>query len=443
LQVVLLVVCFAAIALPAQAQSLIANPNNGSHSCAASSAYCGTIEKVVGSTYTIVHSFSGSGPNGWAPNSPLAQDNSGNYYGTTEYGGSNNSCTHGCGTIFEISGSYPYALTTLYNFCSDTACADGANPDGGGLNWDSASDSLYGTTQNGGANGIGTWFDYYIWQGEINYTPYIEPVGGNPNNGMGKDSQGNFYGTTHTGGAAGYGAIFKLTTTGEMTALYSFQGAVDGANPTAGLLQATDGNFYGTTYAGGTADYGTIFKITPGGEFTALHTFEQTDGANPVAGLVQATDGNFYGTTFAGGSAGYGTAFKITPGGKLTTILTFDGKNGASPTGWLIQDTDGDLYGTASAGGAKGNGKIVKLSVGLRPFVQILPNSGGVGSQVLILGTDLSGATSVTFTGSNAAFKMKSTTEIIAIVPNGATSGTVQVVTPKGTLDSNVPFQVQ
>ena len=153
---------------------------------------------------------------------------------------------------------------------------------------------------------------------------------------------------------------------------------MDGANPTAGLLQATDGNFYGTTYAGGTADYGTIFKITPGGEFTALHTFEQTGTVRtPVAGLVQATDGNFYGTTFAGGSAGYGTAFKITPGGKLTTILTFDGKNGASPTGWLIQDTDGDLYGTASAGGAKGNGKIVKLSVGLRPFVQILPNSGG------------------------------------------------------------------
>jgi len=103
------------------------------------------------------------------------------------------------------------------------------------------------------------------------------------------------------------------------TLLHSFD-ITDGQSPYAGLVQGTDGNFYGTTELGGADDKGTVFKITPSGTLTMLHNFDGTNGAVPYAGLVQATDGNFYGTTYTGGADDYGTVFKITPRGKLTTL---------------------------------------------------------------------------------------------------------------------------
>jgi uncharacterized repeat protein (TIGR03803 family) len=258
-------------------------------------------------------------------------------------------------------------------------------------------------------------------------------------------TDGNFYGTTSGGGVHASGTVFKITPAGKLTTLYSFcsqTNCPDGANPIAGLIQATDGNFYGTATQGGANGGGTLFKITPTGKLTTLHTFDGTDGFNPEATLVLATDGNLYGTTCCGGVDGDGTIFKITPSGKLTALHTFDGTDGEFTAQALVQDTNGKFYGTAPDGGAKSDGTVFSLSVGLGPFVETQPTSGKVGTPVKILGTDLTGATSVTFNGTAVVFKVVSASLITTKVPPGATTGTVEVKTPKGTLKSNVVFRV-
>jgi uncharacterized repeat protein (TIGR03803 family) len=232
--------------------------------------------------------------------------------------------------------------------------------------------------------------------------------------------------------------VFKITLTGTLTTLHSFD-STDGDAPRA-LVQGTDGNFYGTTTQGGANGYGTVFKITPSGKLTTLDSFAPY--GFPEATLVLATDGNFYGTTSSGGTEGDGTIFKITPSGKLTTLHTFDGTDGAEIAAALVQDTNGTFYGTAPFGGANNDGTVFSLSVGLGPFVETQPTSGKVGAAVKILGTDLTGATSVTFNGTVAVFKVVSASLITTNVPTGATTGTVEVTTPKGTLKSNVVFRV-
>jgi uncharacterized protein (TIGR03437 family) len=186
-------------------------------------------------------------------------------------------------------------------------------------------------------------------------------------------ADGNFYGTAEYGGSTttqlsfGDGTVFKITPTGTLTTLYNFTGP-DGSNPGTGLVQGSDGNFYGTTQYGGanncqsdgTPGCGTIFKITPTGVLTTLHSFSVTDGANPDANLVQGVDGNFYGTTPEGGSGncqsaynnGCGTVFKITPQGTFTLLHNFDIVDGTQPEGALIQAAGGNFYGHTVFGGA-------------------------------------------------------------------------------------------
>jgi len=190
-----------------------------------------------------------------------------------------------------------------------------------------------------------------------------------PYAGLVQASDGNFYGTTTGGGANGAGTVFKVTPAGRLTTLYNFcyQGypCSDGGDPYAGLIQATDGNFYGTTLGGGASGDGTVFKITPSGTLTTLYNFGGADGAVPYGGLIQATDGNFYGTTSGGGASGDGSVFKITPSGTLTTLHSFADSDGASPDG-LVQATDGNFYGTTYGGGAYGDGTVFRL-VSVRP----------------------------------------------------------------------------
>jgi uncharacterized repeat protein (TIGR03803 family) len=275
-----------------------------------------------------------------------------------------------------------------------------------------------------------------------------------PQAGLLQATSGDFYGTTTYGGANGTGGtIFRITPSGTLTTLYNFcaqSGCIDGQEPIAGLLQATSGDFYGTTTYGGANNSGTVFKITPGATLTTLYSFCAqsvcTDGAYPVAGLVQATSGDLYGTTSgggAGGANGAGTAFKITPNGTLTTLYSFGlTEGGYSPSSALVQATNGDFYGTLYGGARYNLGTVFSLSVGLGPFVETLTTSGKVGAAVEILGTDLTGATSVTFNGTAATFTVLSQTLITTTVPAGATTGTIQVVTPSATLLSNVPFRV-
>jgi uncharacterized repeat protein (TIGR03803 family) len=196
-------------------------------------------------------------------------------------------------------------------------------------------------------------------------------------------ADGNFYGTTGAGGASdscnengitGCGTIFRITPGGKLTTLYSFcsqNGCTDGKIPGAGLVQGTNGNFYGTTLGGGANDDGTVFKTTRSGRLTTLHSFDETDGETPDAALIQASDGKFYGTTVTGGSNGEGTVFKIAPNGTLTTLYNFcsqedDGvcTDGQNPYAALVQDANGTFYGTTGYGGVNDFGTVFSLSVG-------------------------------------------------------------------------------
>src|SRR5579872_3530376 len=158
---------------------------------------------------------------------------------------------------------------------------------------------------------------------------FNEANGAVPTDVLVQGTDGNLYGTTQYGGKNDFGTVFRLSLSGTLTTLYSFcsqSQCVDGSLPDAGLVQGTDGNLYGTTFWGGTQDQGTIFKITPSGSLTTLYSFctlaNCADGENPHAGLVQASDGNFYGTTSAGGPTNSGVIFRITPGGKLTPLYS-------------------------------------------------------------------------------------------------------------------------
>jgi hypothetical protein len=228
-----------------------------------------------------------------------------------------------------------------------------------------------------------------------------------------------------------------------LTTLHSFDGT-DGGGSEQVLVQGANGNFYGTS--------STVFEITTSGTFTVLYTFSGGTGnnnlnpADPLNALIQgtSTDGNFYAITLEGGSGsncgtdGCGTLFKMTPSGTLTVLYSFLGQ----PTPGLVQGTNGVFYGETNSLEGGDYGSIYSLSVGLGPFVETQTASGAVGAAVNILGTDLTGATSVTFNGTAAKFTVASSSEITTTVPSGATTGEIKVVTPSGTLSSNVSFMV-
>ena len=253
-------------------------------------------------------------------------------------------------------------FTTLASFNLN----NGAQPSGSLVQ--GADGNFYGTTYDGGANGVGTVFKITL-SGTLttlySFGGADDAVGTSPDAGLVQASDGNFYGTTSEGGAGLGGGVFKITPGGTLTTLYSFTRSADGEHPEAALIQATDGNFYGTTSGSGvntTAPAGTVFKITPQGVLTTLYTFSGADGSQPNA-LVQAADGNLYGTTSGGGANGLGTVFKITPGGTLTMLYSFTGHaDGSKPYAGLIQGTDGNFYGTASGGGANGAGTLFKTT---------------------------------------------------------------------------------
>jgi uncharacterized repeat protein (TIGR03803 family) len=204
---------------------------------------------------------------------------------------------------------------------------------------------------------------------------FSDPHGAGPNSPLIQATDGSLYGTTPNGGIYGMGSIFRITTTGVFTLLYSFN-SPDGAYPAAGLLQATNGMLYGTTeFGGGSTGSGTIFQSDLTGALTTLYSFSGADGANSVASLVQATDGNLYGTTAGGGS--YGTIFKITLSGVFTQLVSFDGTDGANPECALLQGSDRNLYGTTKGGGSSGLGTVFQLNVGLMKTgtVQVTTNS--------------------------------------------------------------------
>lgn len=448
-------------------------------------------------TFTTLHSFNGT--DGANPFAVPIQATDGNLYGTTGNDGANGQG----GTVFKITPSGK--LTTLYSFCSQPGCADGYFP--GAALVQATDGNLYGPVNGGGANGQGGTVFKITLRGELttlyNFCSQSGCTDGEaPGETLIQATDGYLYGTTVYGGTTNCGTIFRITLSGTFTRLHSFN-RTDGCNLLGPLMQAADGNLYGTTEWGGTSNDGTIFKITPGGKLTTLYNFCSqsgcTDGSAPNTGLVQASDGNFYGTAPVGGAWGGGVVFKMTPSGAVTTFYSFCSQSGCAdgeePLGTLIQATDGNLYGTTSGGsygqptvfqmtlggtlntlhsfcphggcaqlniyqgvvqatdgsfygttysfGASNEGTVYKVSVGLGPFVETQPNFGRVGRAARILGTDLTGTTGVSFNGTPATFTVLSRSLITAIVPDGATTGFVTVTTPTGTLTSNKQFVVR
>jgi uncharacterized repeat protein (TIGR03803 family) len=405
----------------------------------------GTLFKITPSgTLTTLLSFDNT--DGRGPLGAMIVATNGNLYGTTYFGGASDACESGCGSIYTMTPGG--TQTILHSFCSESNCTDGAQPYAALLQ--ATDGNFYGTTALGGTNGGGIVFKMtpngtvttlYNFCSETNCADGETPYGT-----LIQATNGNFYGTTTAGGTNGDGTVFKISLTGTLATLHSFD-VSDGVGPQGGLVQAANGSFYGTTTLGGTNGDGTVFEISSSGTFTSLHSFDGTDGLNLQAGLILGTDGNFYGTTAFGGSGcsgftGCGTVFKITPGGTLTTLKILSDPSGAFPYAGLLQATNGKFYGTTVNGGS-GYGTVFSLSVGLGPFVETIPTSAASGAAVKILGSNLTGATSVTFNGTPATFTVASPTLINATLPAGATTGPVQVTTPSGTLVSNAAFRVR
>ncbi len=287
---------------------------------------------ATGQTLTTLASFDGTdGANPYLAG--LVQGSDGNLYGTTKSGGAN-----GDGVVFQITPSG--TLTAIHNFCSQPGCTDGSAPQAGLVQ--ATDGNFYGTTTKfGGQNKAGTVFRITPSGTLTTLHSFSGPDGGFPSAALLQAIDGNLYGTTLSGGvnSGAGGTVFKITTSGTLTTLYSFSSltlCTDGSGPQAALVQGTDGNFYGTTVAGGNnsncasgSTCGTVFTLTPSGALTTLYNFcsqpNCADGGLPYAGLVQGTDGNFYGTTSFGGSgiASAGTVFKISSSGALTTLYSF------------------------------------------------------------------------------------------------------------------------
>jgi uncharacterized repeat protein (TIGR03803 family) len=338
---------------------------------------------------------------GQSPFGGVIQASDGNFYGSTSGGGA-----YGHGTIFKLSAAG--VLTTLYSFNAqsfiDTALVEGN--DG----------NFYGVTENGGKPVKGTVFQVTP-QGALKTLHTFQGADGSaPYGALMLASDGNFYGTTYTGGASqseecggfGCGTIFRITAAGKLTTLYNFclaNGCPDGQWPSGDLFEGTDGSLYGTNQAGGANGYecvfgncGTVFRITPAGELSTLHSFSGSDGSMPYAGVVQGTDGQFYGSTNMGADS--------------------------------------------SCGGGTGCGSLFTLSTELGPFVETRPLAGKVGETVTILGENLSAASSVSFGGVTASFQVIGDTTIRAKVPAGAATGVVDVATSARTLESRIAFRV-
>ena len=303
---------------------------------------------------------------GGEPYGGLVQAADSTLYGTTYQDGAN-----GTGTVFELTTGG--TETVLYSFCSQTNCADGDDPFAPLVQ--ATDKNFYGTTLDGGTKGYGTVFAITSAGALTTLHSFRYSDGASPVAGLIQAKNGNFYGTALYGGAHGAGTVFEISAAGKLKTLHSFGAAGDGANPYAALVQAADGTFYGTTYSGGSHGQGTVFAITAAGKLTTIYSFcsekKCSDGAAPYAGVIQATDGNFYGTTSQGGTSNRGTVFAITAARKVTSLHSFCLKknciDGADPSGGLIQSTNGIFYGTTTEGGANQDGTVFSLSVGLGP----------------------------------------------------------------------------
>ena len=376
---------------------------------------------------------------GSIPNGGLTLGADGDLYGTTANGGKSN-----VGTIFKLTPSG--TLTKLYDF---TSFSDGGYP--AFTVFQAEDGNFYGVNPDVYAGDFGLVFRMtpsgkLTVLGDFNFTN-----GDNPSLPT-QGTDGNFYGTTQNGGdpTCRCGVIYKMTPAGKLTVLHNFTGYPgDGNRPYGQLVQGSDGDFYGVTYQGGTLNIGTIFKVTAAGAYSLVYSFAHSitddDGAQPFASLTLGSDNNLYGTTTVGGKNGYGTIFRLTPGGQYTMLYSFCSSRGCTdgiyPFTPLVQHTNGKFSGNTS-GNSLCCGTFYSLDMGLPPFTRPTVSTGKIGATVTFLGQGFTGTTAVSFNGTPAPFTVVSDSDLTATVPAGASSGPVTVTTPGGTLIANRNFQV-
>ncbi len=370
-------------------------------------------------TFTVLANFAYSSDNLAVGGLTLALD--GNFYGVDPHGGANN-----LGYIFKLTPAG--TLTIVYSFTSVDGGFDGEpltlGPDG----------NLYGFD----------WYNCYFFKFTVSTATFSNvsqtcPQGSFYTLTLGAD--GKFYGAASSGGTYGKGYVYTVTTAGKITTLHSFNGT-DGESPVGNLVQASDGNFYGVTSQTPTNSFaGEIYKMTPAGAVTPLHTFasDDSEGSNIVSGLLAASDGNLYGVADTGGTNNDGTIYRVSRTGTFKVLRNLncatDGCNNWVP---LAQRTDGTLYGVGMQGGASNSGTVYKVSSSTFPaFIVVQNHSAPSPRTINILGSGLTGATAVHF-GSIAAtsFKVVSGNYMTAVVPPAAITGIVSVTTPTRTLST-------
>lgn len=292
------------------------------------------------------------------PTGGVVRDSQGNLYGTTFLGQAD--VGYGFGVVYKIDAAGH--ATVLHNF---TNGADGGNPYGGVV-FD-AKGNLYGTANSGGAYGAGVVFKIDSSGNEtVLYSFTGGSDGGFPLCALLRDAAGNLYGTAQVGGSSGAGVVFKIDASGNETVLYGFTGGADGGYPIAGVIRDSAGNFYGTTNGGGASGAGVVYKLDSSGNETALYSFTGgDDGGFPLwVTLARDAAGNLYGTTPAGGSAGAGVVFKVTATGLETVLHAFTGGNdGSTPFAGVVLGPDGNLYGVTPFGGQSNAGLVFEIKL--------------------------------------------------------------------------------
>jgi uncharacterized repeat protein (TIGR03803 family) len=346
----------------------------------------GTVFKLTPSGHlTVLHKFSGS-PDGASPQGALILDSSGNIYGTTSGGGV--TTNGGQGTVFMVTPSGNE--TVLYAF---TGGNDGAEPECGLIR--DSEGNLYGTTAGGGPQSAGTVFEVTSPGHEtLLFSFTFGDAGQYPEGSLVRDSAGNLVGTASYGGPGNVGVIFELNSSNQESILYSFPNSADGYLVDSPLSRDAAGNLYGTTFYGGPAGKGVLYKVTPAGQETVLHAFVSgaNDGSFPRGALALDNAGNVYGTTEYG-AKGSGTVYKFGSNSKLTLLYGFTGgSDGKIPYGGVFRGPSGDLYGTTNQGGASNVGGLFRVdnsghesvlynfagpSSGDYPFVGVVRDSKG------------------------------------------------------------------
>lgn len=356
----------------------------------------GTVFRIAPSgVFSIVHDFVDDGLDGTRPVAGLIQSADGSFYGTT-YGTFETEFYGTYGTVFRMTTSG--AVTLLHTF---TGGSDGLGPAASLLE---TQNGFLGTTIGGGSHGMGTVFRVT----SSGTTTIVHDFAGGsadgaqPKAALVPGSDGNFYGTTARGGSADRGTIFRMTPAGVVTVLYSFKGGTDGATP-SGLLRANDGSFYGTTSANGGSNLGTAFRVSAAGAFTTLHAFANSDGGTPQAGFMQGVDGLLYGTT--AGSIRYagGAVFRMTLAGAVTVVAGLSAADGANAAAALLQATDGAVYGTTQAGGSTGQGVLFRIMLQSAPSHPATLVRAPAGASVRLTWSSVSTAVSYTVRRSTAA----------------------------------------